>query len=60
MTQNFDCVFWSGDLNFRLTQPRDEVMDWVSKHEFPLGSPPVEEMFDQLTLNINEGKLVFK
>lgn len=25
VTQNFDCVFWCGDLNFRLGEPRDKV-----------------------------------
>lgn len=36
MTQNFDCVFWCGDLNFRLAQPRDKVLEWLENTEFPL------------------------
>ncbi|KAJ9600816.1 hypothetical protein L9F63_001028 [Diploptera punctata] len=39
VTQNFDCVFWCGDLNFRLSQPRDEVVQWVSEQRFPLPQP---------------------
>ncbi|XP_063234367.1 inositol polyphosphate 5-phosphatase E isoform X1 [Bacillus rossius redtenbacheri] len=39
VTQNFDYVFWCGDLNFRLTQPREEVMQWVSKQQFPMVRP---------------------
>ncbi|KAB0796202.1 hypothetical protein PPYR_10263 [Photinus pyralis] len=36
VTQNFDYVFWSGDLNFRLTTPRTKVLEWLSKTSFPL------------------------
>lgn len=36
VTQNFDYVFWSGDLNFRLSMPRAEVDAWLSKTNFPL------------------------
>ncbi|GLV34574.1 Inositol polyphosphate 5-phosphatase E [Carabus blaptoides fortunei] len=36
VTQNFDCVFWCGDLNFRLTQPRDQVLEWIEQTSFPL------------------------
>uniref|UniRef100_A0A1B6E485 phosphoinositide 5-phosphatase n=3 Tax=Clastoptera arizonana TaxID=38151 RepID=A0A1B6E485_9HEMI len=57
VTQNFDCVFWSGDLNFRLSKSRDEVMDWLLKQEFPVKSPTVGEMWDQLTANILEGSV---
>lgn len=38
VTQNFDYVFWFGDLNFRLSTPRSKVLEWVSKTSFPL--PP--------------------
>ncbi|XP_018576609.1 inositol polyphosphate 5-phosphatase E isoform X2 [Anoplophora glabripennis] len=38
VTQNFDYVFWSGDLNFRLSTPRAKVLEWLSKTNFPL--PP--------------------
>lgn len=58
VTQNFDCVFWCGDLNFRLSQPREEVVKWVEKQEFPLPSPYKMEM-DQLTNSILQG-MVFR
>lgn len=38
VTQNFDYVFWAGDLNFRLATPRAKVLEWLSKTKFPL--PP--------------------
>lgn len=38
VTQNFDYVFWFGDLNFRLATPRAKVLEWLSKTSFPL--PP--------------------
>ncbi|XP_026294054.1 inositol polyphosphate 5-phosphatase E isoform X2 [Frankliniella occidentalis] len=58
VTQNFDCVFWCGDLNFRLSQPRAEVVDWVAKQQFPLPAPYKMEM-DQLTNSILQG-MVFR
>ncbi|PNF17293.1 hypothetical protein B7P43_G04974, partial [Cryptotermes secundus] len=39
VTQNFDCIFWCGDLNFRLSQPRDEVVQWVAEQRFPVPQP---------------------
>lgn len=38
VTQNFDYVFWAGDLNFRLSTPRAKVLEWLSRTKFPL--PP--------------------
>ncbi|KAF5285523.1 hypothetical protein FQR65_LT13221 [Abscondita terminalis] len=38
VTQNFDYVFWCGDLNFRLATPRNKVLEWLSNTSFPL--PP--------------------
>ncbi|CAG9858307.1 unnamed protein product [Phyllotreta striolata] len=38
VTQNFDYVFWFGDLNFRLSTPRAKVLEWLSNTSFPL--PP--------------------
>ena len=32
-TDNFDCVFWAGDLNFRVALPRDEVIARLKKGE---------------------------
>lgn len=58
VTQNFDCVFWCGDLNFRLSQPREEVVNWVKHQQFPLPSPYKMEM-DQLTNSILQG-MVFR
>lgn len=36
VTQNFDYVFWNGDLNFRLATPRKNVLEWLSHTSFPL------------------------
>lgn len=36
VTQNFDNVFWCGDLNFRLSEPREKVLEWIEKTKFPL------------------------
>lgn len=36
VTQNFDYVFWAGDLNFRLATPRAKVLEWLSNTKFPL------------------------
>lgn len=36
VTQNFDCVFWCGDLNFRLSEPRDNLLKWIKETQFPL------------------------
>ncbi|GBP33614.1 Inositol polyphosphate 5-phosphatase E [Eumeta japonica] len=38
VTSNFDYVFWCGDLNFRLGEPRAAVLRWIEQTEFPL--PP--------------------
>lgn len=58
VTQNYDCVFWSGDLNFRLTPPREEVMSWINKQKFPLTSPSLGCLADQLTTSIVDGESV--
>ena len=31
-TDNFDCVFWAGDLNFRIDLPRDEVIQKLANN----------------------------
>lgn len=31
LTNNFDYVFWCGDLNFRLGEPRAAVLRWIEK-----------------------------
>lgn len=35
VTENYDCVFWFGDLNFRLSQPREKLIEWVLQEDFP-------------------------
>ncbi|XP_076243404.1 inositol-3-phosphate synthase isoform X3 [Calliopsis andreniformis] len=57
VTQNFDCVFWCGDLNFRLAQPREEVIQWVTESCFPQQSP-VNLHKDQLRTILNEGAVL--
>ncbi|XP_076380429.1 inositol-3-phosphate synthase isoform X3 [Megalopta genalis] len=57
VTQNFDCVFWCGDLNFRLAQPREEVIQWVTDTCFPQQSP-VNLHKDQLRTTLNEGAVL--
>ena len=51
-TDNFDCVFWCGDLNFRLEQSREVVM-----REVDGGSSVLD--FDQLNYLKSEG-LIFR
>jgi len=56
VTNNFDYVFWCGDLNFRLAHSRPEVMKWVTQHRFPLVSPMHQTLSDQLNDCISNGK----
>ncbi|BET01841.1 IPPc [Nesidiocoris tenuis] len=58
VTDNFDYVFWSGDLNFRLTRPRCEVLDWVAQRTFPLKEPAQCTPGDQLTDSIVDGSIL--
>lgn len=57
VTQNFDCVFWCGDLNFRLAQPREEVIQWVTDTCFP-SSSAISMNKDQLRSVLNEGSVL--
>ncbi|XP_071564426.1 inositol polyphosphate 5-phosphatase E isoform X3 [Temnothorax nylanderi] len=57
VTQNFDCVFWCGDLNFRLAQPREEVIQWITNTCFPQQSP-INMHKDQLKNILNEGAVL--
>ncbi|XP_011874356.1 PREDICTED: uncharacterized protein LOC105565624 isoform X2 [Vollenhovia emeryi] len=57
VTQNFDCVFWCGDLNFRLSQPREEVIQWITNTCFPQESP-INMHKDQLKSILNEGAVL--
>ncbi|GAB0092546.1 Inositol polyphosphate 5-phosphatase E [Sergentomyia squamirostris] len=36
VTHNFDSVYWCGDLNFRLGEPREKLLEWIEKTQFPL------------------------
>lgn len=36
VTTNFDCVFFFGDLNFRLSEPRNNLLKWIETTQFPL------------------------
>ncbi|XP_071443267.1 inositol polyphosphate 5-phosphatase E [Hetaerina americana] len=58
VSQNFDCTFWCGDLNFRLDQPREEVMEWIVSQQFP-SKEALKLPSDQLQRAISEGA-VFK
>ncbi|XP_073996808.1 inositol-3-phosphate synthase [Rhodnius prolixus] len=58
VTDNFDYVFWSGDLNFRLTRPRTEVLDWIARKTFPLSEPAQSTPGDQLTDSIIDGSIL--
>ncbi|XP_052759564.1 inositol polyphosphate 5-phosphatase E isoform X2 [Galleria mellonella] len=57
VTSNFDYVFWCGDLNFRLGEPRAAVLRWIEQTEFPL--PPYLPHgllhADQLTAVLEDG-----
>ncbi|XP_019885283.1 inositol polyphosphate 5-phosphatase E isoform X3 [Camponotus floridanus] len=57
VTQNFDCVFWCGDLNFRLAQSREEVIQWITNTCFPQESP-INLRKDQLKIILNEGAVL--
>ncbi|XP_072748416.1 inositol polyphosphate 5-phosphatase E isoform X3 [Anoplolepis gracilipes] len=57
VTQNFDCVFWCGDLNFRLAQPREEVIQWITNTCFPQESP-INLRKDQLRTILSEGAVL--
>ncbi|KAM3964479.1 inositol-3-phosphate synthase [Aphomia sociella] len=57
VTSNFDYVFWCGDLNFRLGEPRAAVLRWIEQTQFPL--PPYLPHgllhADQLTAVLEDG-----
>ncbi|KAK4873733.1 hypothetical protein RN001_013093 [Aquatica leii] len=57
VTQNFDYVFWAGDLNFRLATPRDKVLEWLSSTSFPLPAhlPHGYMHHDQLCSVLSDG-----
>ncbi len=60
-TDNFDCVFWLGDLNFRLEKSRDFVLDLNHKLDISvdlvMDEVGREELldFDQLNFMRKEG-----
>lgn len=57
VTQNFDSVYWSGDLNFRLSAPRDKLLKWIETTQFPLPAhlPHGYLHTDQLTTVLSDG-----
>ncbi|XP_076455140.1 phosphatidylinositol polyphosphate 5-phosphatase type IV-like [Babylonia areolata] len=59
VTARFDCVFWCGDLNFRLERRRVAVEGKVSQMTDSDDIPHFEELLgaDQLSKYITEGKI---
>ncbi|CAH0701261.1 unnamed protein product [Spodoptera exigua] len=57
VTNNFDYVFWCGDLNFRLGEPRAALMRWIEQTEFPLPHHLPHGLLhaDQLTAVLEDG-----
>lgn len=57
VTQNFDSVFWCGDLNFRLSEPREKLMQWIETTQFPLPEHLPHGLMhtDQLTTVLADG-----
>ncbi|KAK7477877.1 hypothetical protein BaRGS_00030873, partial [Batillaria attramentaria] len=59
VTARFDCVFWCGDLNFRLERRRVAVEGTVTQMTSNDSTPHFEELLasDQLSKLITEGKI---
>lgn len=58
VSKRFDCIFWAGDMNFRITKDRDIMLRLIeSKRQ--MEHPGYEELLesDELTQFINEGKI---
>ncbi|KAL0841173.1 hypothetical protein ABMA28_014916 [Loxostege sticticalis] len=57
VTSNFDYVFWCGDLNFRLGEPRAAVLRWIEQTQFPLPHHLPHGLLhaDQLTVVLEDG-----
>ncbi|CAH0719440.1 unnamed protein product, partial [Brenthis ino] len=57
VTNNFDYVFWCGDLNFRLGEPRAAVLRWIEQTKFPLPPNLPHGLLhaDQLTAVLEDG-----
>ncbi|XP_022830715.1 72 kDa inositol polyphosphate 5-phosphatase isoform X3 [Spodoptera litura] len=57
VTNNFDYVFWCGDLNFRLGEPRAALLRWIEQTEFPLPHHLPHGLLhaDQLTAVLEDG-----
>ncbi|CAH0397939.1 unnamed protein product [Chilo suppressalis] len=57
VTSNFDYVFWCGDLNFRLGEPRAAVLRWIEQTRFPLPHHLPHGLLhaDQLTAVLEDG-----
>ena len=57
VTSRFDCVFWMGDLNFRVEKERNQV-DWLLKDASEHKSANYESLLahDELNRARNEGQ----
>ncbi|KAL4712318.1 hypothetical protein ACJJTC_004080 [Scirpophaga incertulas] len=57
VTSNFDYVFFCGDLNFRLGEPRAAVLRWIEQTQFPLPAHLPHGLLhaDQLTAVLEDG-----
>ncbi|XP_059619169.1 inositol polyphosphate 5-phosphatase E [Phlebotomus argentipes] len=57
VTHNFDSVYWCGDLNFRLGEPREKLLEWIENTQFPLPAhlPHGYLHTDQLTSVLSDG-----
>lgn len=57
VTHNFDSVYWCGDLNFRLGEPREKLLEWIENTQFPLPDhlPHGYLHTDQLTTVLSDG-----
>lgn len=57
VTQNFDSVYFCGDLNFRLSEPRANLLKWIETTSFPLPDhlPNGYLHTDQLTSVLADG-----
>lgn len=59
VTSRFDCVFWCGDLNFRVVQDRSSVLTFVEEKIRRQSSCNSLTEHDQLTQAMAKGKFKF-
>lgn len=58
VVNHFDYVFWFGDLNFRITQPRQQVLNWIRATQFPTNPNVPLPFCDQLTYCMKRGTVL--